>query len=147
MARTTPQEYAEKWSRRLKGATEDIRRGVQRVNEAPGQAAARSQDLMLARTTEAITSGLWARQVGAVSLEDWRAAIINKGIGRIASGVDAAVPSQVDMATSLLAAVDASAAKARALPKGTLEDSINRMTTFVREMSARAPRRSGIRRG
>lgn len=144
MARVTPQEYAEKWNRRLKASTEDIRRGVQKVNQAPGIAAAQSAELMLNRLMEAIQSGLWAQQVSAVTLEEWKKSIMDKGIPRIASGVDAATPGQVQMAQRLLEAVDAAAARANALPKGTIEDSINRMNTFVREMHRnriRQPRR------
>lgn len=141
MAKVTAEEYAEKWSRRLKGSTEDIRRGVDKVTVAPGLAAAKSADKMLAKLTEAVQSGMWANQVAGVSLEDWKTAFNVKGIGRIAAGVDAATPSQVVMATKLLKAVDESAAIANALPKVTLEDSINRMTTFVREMNKRKLRK------
>lgn len=137
MAKVTPQEYAEKWGRRLKGSTEDIRRGANRVTEAPGVAAARQQDLMLSKLTESITSGLWAQQVSAVSLEDWKKALMEKGVGRIAAGVDAATPAQQQMATRLLAAVDASMAEANRTPRGSLEDNISRMTTFVRSMAAK----------
>ena len=135
MAKVTAQEYAEKWGRRLKGSTEDIRRGANRVTEAPGVAAARQQDLMLTKLTESITSGLWAQQVAAVSLEDWKKALMEKGVGRIAAGVDAATPKQQQMATRLLAAVDSAMADANRTPRGSLEDNINRMTTFVRSMA------------
>jgi hypothetical protein len=141
MARVTPQEYAEKWGRRLKGSTEDIRRGVDRVTESPGAAAVRAQDLMIQRLMESIQNGTWAAQLSKMTAEDWKQALKTKGLGRIAAGVDAAQASQVDMAQQLLAAVDAASSKANALPKGTLEDSIARMTTFVREMAARSPRR------
>ena len=135
MAKVTAQEYTEKWQRRLKGSTEDIRRGVGRVTEAPGIAAARQADLMLAKVSESITSGRWAAKVSAVSTEEWKKKTLEKGIGRIASGVDAAAASQVTMATELLANVDAAVAVANQTPRGTLEDNITRMTTFVREMS------------
>lgn len=132
--RTTPEQYVEKWGRRLKGATQDVRQGAERVTEAPGMKAAKAVDLMLSRLTEAITSGLWAKQVSAVSVEEWRKALIEKGIDRIAKGVDAASPAQAEMARKLLAAVEQAAAKARALPKGSIEDSINRAGTYMREM-------------
>lgn len=143
MARLNPSEYAEKWGRRLKGSTEDIRRGIQRVTEAPGVAAAAAQDLMKSKINEAIDNGTWASQVRSVTLQDWQGAATNKGLQRIGAGVDAAQPRQVAMAERLLAAVDASAAAARRLPKGTLEDSINRMTTFAREMNKRKLRAPG----
>lgn len=134
MAKVTPEEYAEKWGRRMKGSTEDIRRGVEKVTTAPGVAAAKAQILMLQKLTEAINSGLWAARVSAISLEDWKKAFTDLGINRISAGVDAALPKQAAMASKLLAAVDSAAAKANAMPKGTIEDSINRMTTYVREM-------------
>lgn len=144
MAKVTAQEYAEKWGRRLSAATEDIRRGVEKVSVAPGEAAAAAQDAMLANVVESINSGLWAKRVREVSLPEWKAATLDKGIPRIASGVQAAQPKVARMAVDLLAAVDASAAEANALPKGTLEDSINRMVTFTRAMHRNAPRRQGI---
>jgi len=144
MARVTPQEYAEKWARRLRGATEDIRRGVERVDTAPGELAAANQDALVQNFVESVNSGLWASRVRGVSLADWKAATIEKGIARIGQGVEAAQPKMARIAAELLPAVDAAAAAANALPKVTLEDSIQRMTTFVREMHRRAPRRRGL---
>ncbi len=141
MAKVTPQEYAEKWARRMKGSTEDVRRGIEKVTEAPGQAAARSADAMLAGVTRSVQDGTWARQVARVSLQEWKEKALSKGINRIAAGVDAAQSRQVQMAQDLLAAVDSVADEVRRMPKGTLEDGINRMTAFARGMSARAPRR------
>ena len=144
MARVTPTQFAEKWGRRLRGASEDIRNGVQNVTTAPGEAAVASQDAMLANFAESVNSGLWASRVSGVSLADWKSATLTKGIPRIAQGVEAAIPKMERIAGPLLAAVDAAAEAANRLPKGTLEDSINRMTTFVREMHRRAPRRAGL---
>lgn len=135
MAKVNATEYAEKWGRRLKGSTEDIRRGIDRVDVAPGVKAAQSKDRMLAKLVEAINDGTWESQVKKVTLDDWKKKTKDKGLNRIAQGVDAAADEQVAMAEKLLVVVDAAAAKAHALPKVTLEDSINRMTTFVREMA------------
>lgn len=145
MARLTPAEYAEKWARRLKGSTEDIRRGIDRVAEAPGEAAARAQDVMLQKVTASINDGTWAAQVRGVSKEEWQKAAKEKGIGRIAQGVDSAAPRQGAMAERLLAAVDASVAEANRTKRGSIEDNITRMTTFVRGMHARKLRRPGSR--
>lgn len=137
MAKVTPQEYAEKWGRRLKGSVEDVRRGINRVTEAPGIAAARSKELMKARIIEAIDNGTWEEQVGKVTLAEWKDAALNKGVNRIAAGVDGAQTKQQRMAANLLAAVDEEAAKVKAMPKGTIEDSINRMNSFARGMHGR----------
>ncbi|KKN22748.1 hypothetical protein LCGC14_0912090 [marine sediment metagenome] len=144
MARVTPQEYAEKWGRRLKASGEDIRRGIDRVSVAPGEAAAQNQEALLTNFQEAVNSGLWAARVRGVTLQEWKDSAKNKGLPRIAQGVDAALPKMAAIAGPLLQAVDEAAAAANALPKVTLEDSIQRMTTFVREMHRRAPRRQGV---
>lgn len=144
MARVTPTEYAEKWARRLRGATEDIRRGVERVDTAPGELAAANQEALVQNFVESVNSGLWASRVRGVSLADWKEATITKGIARIGQGVESAQPKMARIAAELLPAVDAAAAAANAMPKVTLEDSIARMTTFVREMHRRAPRRRGL---
>lgn len=135
MARVTPSEYAEKWSRRMKGSTEDIRRGVEKVTEAPGAAAARQAQLMLAKLTESITSGRWAQAVGAIGVQEWKDSITRKGLQRIAAGVDNATPQQAEMASKLLASVDAAVAKVNQTPRGDLETNIGRMATFAREMA------------
>lgn len=135
MARLTPEEYADKQARNLKNSLPDIRAGIQRVTVAPGQAAVAQQDRMRTKVLEAIDSGLWASKTRAVSLQEWQDAALTKGVDRIAVGIDAAKDKQVQMASRLLPLVDAAAARANAMPKVTLQDSIARMTTFVTEMA------------
>jgi hypothetical protein len=134
MARTTPTEYAEKWKRRLSQSTEDIRRGVNKVTQAPGAQAAQQQEAMLRNVTESVTSGRWGRKVAAVTLDQWKGAALDKGLARIPSGAQAAEQKMARVATTLLPAVDAAAQKARAMPKVTLEDSIARAASFIRDM-------------
>lgn len=134
MARVTPQEFAEKWRRRLSGSTEDMRRGIERVTESPGQKAAARSDAMLAGVNEAVQSGRWARRVASVSVQDWKEAAINKGIARVGSGAQAAESKMARVAQELLPAVDAAAAKAKQIPKDSIEGSIERAATYMREM-------------
>jgi hypothetical protein len=143
MAKVTAQEYAAKWAQRLSGATEDIRRGISRVSEAPGVKAAAQKDLMKQKILQAIDDGTWSAQVAGVTLEDWKKAASGKGVDRITSGVNAAKDKQVQMGERLLAAVDASVAEANQTPRGDLEQNITRMTTFVRGMAKRKIRRPG----
>lgn len=135
MARLTPEEYADKQARNLKNSLPDIRAGIARVTVAPGQAAVAQQDKMRTKVLESIDSGFWASQTRKVSLTEWQDAALNKGVDRIAVGIDAAKDKQVQMAARLLPLVDAAASKANAMPKVTLQDSIARMTTFVTEMA------------
>lgn len=143
MARVNAQQWLDKWGRRLNAAGQDIQNGVQRVQTAPGQAAAAAQQLMLQRLTDSVTSGVWARQVSKVSLADWQNAMVNKAIPRIPQGVATAQKNKAGNITALLSAVDNAAAQANALPKGGIEQSIARATTFMRAMSQNAPKRTG----
>ena len=133
--KVNPAEFVEKHARRLKGATEDIRRGIQRVDVAPGIKAAAKQDKMKAKLVASIDDGTWANRVKAVSLEDWKRKAETKGLARIATGIDEAAPKVLNFAEQLLPAVEAAKSKVDAMPDMTLEDSINRMATFTREMS------------
>lgn len=135
MAKVTPQQYVDKWGRRLKSAGTDIQNGVSSVTVAPGKSAAAAQDRMLNNLIESINNGTWAQRVAGVSLEDWQTAMTKVGIPRISAGVDAAMPKQQDMAQKLLTAVDNAKRVSDAMPKGNLQDSIARMTAFVTEMS------------
>jgi len=133
--KVTPEEYADKQARRLKAATEDIRRGVQRVTESPTAKAAAAKDKMIARLVESVNSGKWEAGLKRVTLEDWKSKMLEKGINRIAAGIDAAKPKVVAFATELLAFEDTLLSKVDAMPDLTLEDSISRATAWMRGMS------------
>ena len=135
VARVNAKEAADKLVRRLSGATQDVIRGVERVTEAPGIKAAAAQDLMLARVMEAITSGKWADAVSAISLPDWKKAMLDKGVPRIAQGVQAAQPKIQAFFEQLLPAVDAAKSEIESMPNLTLEDRIARSSAFQRRMA------------
>lgn len=141
MARVNSAQWLDKWGRRLSAAGPDITAGINRVQEAPGVKAAASAQLMLQKLTESITSGVWAKNVSAVSLGAWRDAAINKGVPRIQQGIAGAQKNKGQVIDQLLTAVDAAAAVSNALPKGGIEQSIARASAFMREMSARAPKK------
>ena len=133
--RITAEEFTEKHARRLKGSIDDIRSGVQKVTESPTAKAAAKQDKMLQNLTAAVTSGKWSSRLKAVDLETWKSKVIDKGLNRIASGIDGAHDKVVAFASQLLpyeASLQDSIAK---MPDLTLEDSVNRATTWIRGMS------------
>jgi hypothetical protein len=134
MARVDASGWLQKWGTRLNSAQSDMKTGAMRVTRAPGESAAAAAPLMLQRITESINSGLWAKNVSAVTLAQWQDAFVNKGIGRVGAGVTAAQKTKGQVITNLLNAVDVSAAKARSLPKGTIENSIARAAAFMTEM-------------
>ena len=135
MSKLTPAEFQEKHARRLKGALPDMRAGIARVTESPTKKAAAKVDKMRTHLLESIDDGTWARRLGAVTLEDWRTKMTDKGLARVSGGIDGAAAKVTDFASQLLPAIDAAQAKVKSMPDLTLEDSIARMTTMTREMA------------
>lgn len=135
MAKLTASEFQEKHARRLKASVEDVRKGIDRVTESPTEKAAAKQDKMLTNLTAAVNSGKWAAGLKRVSLEQWKKQTKDVGVNRIAAGIDAAKDKVVAFAEDLLPHIDRGLSKISALPDTTLDDNINRMTTFVRHMA------------
>lgn len=135
MAKLTPSQFREKHARRLKGAVEDMRIGVESVTESPTAKAAAKQDKMLAKLTERVQDGTWANRLKAVSLDDWKEKMLTKGIGRVSQGIDAAAAKVEDFAAQLLPAIDKAKQQISSMPDLTLEDNINRMVSYTREMA------------
>jgi len=135
MAKLTAKEFQEKHNRRLKAATDDMRAGVERVTESPTAKAANKADKMRANVVKAIDSGKWAAGLNRVTLDDWKGKMINKGVGRVAAGIDEAADKVEAFASELLPYQDRLKSEIDRMPDVTLEDNINRMTTFVRGMS------------
>ena len=135
MGKLTAAEFQEKHARRLKGAVEDVRKGIDRVTENPCEKAAAKQDKMLTNLTAAVSSGKWAAGLKRVSLEDWKKKARDIGVNRIAAGIDGAKEKTIAFAEQLLPHIDREKAKIAAMPDVTLDDNINRMTSFVRGMA------------
>lgn len=134
MARVTPDQAAAKWQQRLSAASAQIQDGVNGVTVAPGAKAAQSADLWLQRVTA--SRDKWAKNVAAVSLEDWRSKMINVGIPRIAQGAQANQPKVQAFMAKFLPYLDQGVAQVKAMPKGTLADSIARATAMIQHNAA-----------
>ena len=134
-ATITPDEFVEKHNRRTKAALEDMRRGISAVTEAPGAKAAQKADKMRTNLVAALDSGKWQRRVAAVSVDDWKKAMLEKGVNRVAAGVDAAAPKVREFASQLLSHQATLHDKVDQMPDLTLEDSIARATEWIRGMS------------
>lgn len=135
MPKISPQQAREKQAARLKQSTALIQQQVDAVTTAPGVQAAKKQDKMLNNLQQAVSSGKWARRVSGVSLEDWKAAMIHKGIPRIAQGIDAAAPKVEAFFSEFFPYLETVEKEVNAMPDLTLEDNINRMVHAVRRQS------------
>ncbi|GAI78562.1 unnamed protein product, partial [marine sediment metagenome] len=105
------------------------------MTENPCEKAAAKQDKMLANLTAAVQSGKWGAGLKRVSLEDWKTKARDIGVNRIAAGIDGAKDKVVAFAEQLLPHIDRQKAKIKAMPDVTLDDNINRMTSFIRGMA------------
>ena len=132
MVKISASEYSEKWGRKLKASTEDIRRGVERVTEAPGIKAAAKVAKMKANLMKALEDGTWERRVAAVDLGEWKDKTLKKGIGRISQGVDEAGGKMQDFASEFFPHLEEGQRKIAGMPDITLEDNINRASEMMR---------------
>lgn len=142
MARLSPQQWLDKWGRRLSAAGPDIAAGVDRVQTAPGVSAAAAADRMLLGVSQSIQDGTWQKNVSKVPLADWKNAMKTKGVQRLQQGITQAQSTKQANVQALLNAVDAAKSVVDAMPKGGLEQNIARSVAFQREMAARAPKRN-----
>jgi len=135
MSKLTPAEYQEKHARRLKGAIDDMRKGIEGVSSSPTAKAAGKADKMRANILQSIDSGKWAAGLNRVTLEEWKGKMIEKGLNRVASGIDGASDKVTAFAAEFLPHLDKGQDLIKKMPDLTLEDSINRMTTFIRHVA------------
>lgn len=133
--RVDADQFVEKHNRRTKAALQDMRAGVERVTEAPGKKAAAAQGKMRAKVLESIDNGKWARRVGSVTLEDWKADMLQKGVDRVPAGLDRAEGKVRAFAEKLIPAQNRALAEMEGMPNLTLEDGIARAVFWIRKMA------------
>lgn len=130
MAQKDPNAVAQKWAQNLGAATQHIQAGVQAVQTAPGQRAAAQKQVWLAQLQA--NADKWARNVSAVTLGEWQQAMIDKGIARIGSGAQAAIPKMQNFLTAFLPHVEQGAAAVRQMPKGGMANAEARVLAMMR---------------
>ena len=131
MAGSTPDQIAADWASRLGASRDKIVRGVQAVNVAPGQAAARNKSAWVQNTQAAADK--WAARTQAVTLGDWQSAMTTKGVDRIGQGATAAQSDFAQFMGQLLPHIESVRSSLPA--RGNLDANINRATAFMRGMA------------
>lgn len=137
MPKVTPEEFVDKWGKRLKGSTEEMKRGADRVTVSPGKSANDKIDLMLAKLIEAFEDGRVSRGLLGFTVDEWREAFKIKGMKNISAGVEGAKAKQLKFAQWLLPRVKEGQDLVSAMDEGTLDDSIARMEKFIRHMASK----------
>ena len=135
MPRITPEEGADKLISNAKSAAPRIAAQVDKVTKAPTLAAAEKVDKMRMKFNEALDSGKVERGLRRVTLEEWKDKMKNKGIPRIASGLDASRNKIEEFNREFYPYLERVESEVAAMPDTTLEDNINRMVHNVRKIS------------
>ena len=133
----SPDEITEKWARKLKAATEDIRVGVDRTDKNPAEEAIKAKELMKKKILEAIESGRWEKALSKVTLDEWKRKMKEFGVRNISVGVDKAKAKRAEFDRWLIDAVNGALGEIRTEKTGDIEDSIARMSEFIRGMAKR----------
>jgi hypothetical protein len=80
----------------------------------------------------AVQSGKYAESLNRVTLQDWQAAMINKGIPRVAAGAAEGKGKFQTFMTQFLPWIQQGQQSLESMPRGDLETNIQRMVTMVR---------------
>lgn len=128
------QDAVDKWKRQMLGAAPTIKAGVMAVTVAPGQQAAAAADLWAQRVAE--SKDKFRTNVGAVSLQAWQTAMVDKGLARLTTGVNGAMPKVQAFMAQLIPYTNQVRATIRSMPKGSEADSEARMLAASRMMRA-----------
>ena len=134
-SKLTPAQVAEKHARRTKAATQDMVAGVNAVETNPATKAIAKKQKLMQNWNAAMQSGKWERGMKRVTLDGWKQSMIEKGVGRVAAGIDASMDKTTEFYAELLPFQDDLSKKIDNLPDLTIEDSIQRASTWIRGMS------------
>ena len=139
---TDSNAVAQRWATNLGGSTAKIQAGVEALTGlSPGQRAAQQKQKWLAKLQA--SADKWAARVGAISLAEWQQAMINKGLQRIGTGAQNAIPKMQTFFAQFLPYVNQGATTVRGMPKVTLEDGIARCVAQIRHNAAFTYRKAG----
>lgn len=129
-------DISSKWNKNMKNAVTDIQAGIDRVTTNPMEKAIAKQDKMKANLNAAIDNGTWAKQMGKVSMSDWKTKTKTKVGERLSSGVDGAMNKRKEFDNWLVGRINSGLDKVNAMPDMTLQDSINRAAAMMTHMAS-----------
>lgn len=132
MPMPSPAQVAQNWQRGMSNSAEKLKQGVQNVTQSPTAKAAMRIDAMVAGVQRAAASGKTAAALNAVSTEDWKKAMLEKGVPRVAAGASAAVPKFQQFMTKFLPWLQSGMSQLESMPRGDLEQNIARANTMMR---------------
>lgn len=135
MAKVTPEEFYEKYRKRLTGAIDDIERGIDRTDKNPMEEAIKKKEKWQARLQEAMSKGKWEAGLKRVDVNTWKETTKELMRSRLPSGIEKSRDKITAFAQELLTYQEGIKKKIESMPDITLEDRIRRMETWIREMA------------
>lgn len=128
----TSQQAAANWKNGMANSTAKLTAGVNAVTESPTAKAARRIDAYLAGVQRAVQSGKTQAALNAVTVDQWKTAMLTKGVQRVASGAAAATPKVQAFMDQFLPFLAAGVQQLSSMPRGDLEQNIARATQMMR---------------
>jgi hypothetical protein len=125
--KATAASAAAAWSQGFTGATQKYTDGINAVTVAPGQLAAAQKNLYVQNV--AASANIWAANVGAVSLQDWKNAATSTGAQRLATGATKGAPKMQAFMTNFLPQLSSIV---DGLPaRGSFEQNLQRFSSYA----------------
>lgn len=135
MAVTDPATVAQNWVAGVRNGKQKYINAIQAVTKSPMAAAAAQQSAYLAGVQNAVASGKWKQGLLSVSLSDWQQKTSQNGANTMVAGATSAQNKMQNFFQQLLPYTANLSAQVKAMPKGSLEDSISRATYAITQMS------------
>lgn len=125
-------EVMKKWAEAGQNSAASVRAGVNSVQEAPTAKAAARVDAWVQGVQR--SKEKFVQRLNAVTLQDWKNAMLGKGLANMQTGYADQFNQRkfLTFMRSFLPYVREGAARVRAMPKGTEQDSINRMVEMMK---------------
>lgn len=127
MTAQSADQVAANWASRLAASTDKMQAGAMAVTVAPGQAAARQKAVWAQNTAASVNK--WATNTAAVTTQQWQSDYVNKGLPRVGTGAQNAVPKMTSFFTKLLPAI--ATGKSRLPSRGTYEQNKARAAAWM----------------
>lgn len=136
MALPSAQQVAINWRNGMSNSSEKLKAGINAVTESPTAKAANNIDRMVAGVQRAAQSGKTAAALKRVTLEDWKQAMLSKGVSRVAAGAQQAQPKVQAFMEEFLPHIAAGQAKIASMPRGDLEANLARANEMARHTAS-----------
>lgn len=127
---------AKKWADNMANAGAAMKAGVQAVTINPAAQAAAAKDLWLQGVQRAAAEGSFEAGLANTTLQSWQSSMINKGVPNMQTGVKEGLPKMQAFLQDFLPFAQQVSDNVKAMPKGTLANSIARAAAAITQLAS-----------